>query len=132
MVSGGWSALYVSASRHRALVEAELFGGNEVMMRVAEVAGILVLIATAKGKWQFVVHHCREPCNAFSETHFAQAVGALQPALPLSLTSATAKPLDNHGLEGCRLSNRPHQAHEPFLQIGAPLRRPPAVDGRQL
>ncbi len=78
------------------LLMAELLGGHLEVAFVAEVAGVVVLVAASKGERLDVVDDRRELHAVTSLAQLAEASRSGHAPLPLTLPSPTAEALDGH------------------------------------
>lgn len=70
----------------------ELLDRDLLVVRLAQIAGVVVDVETTKRQRPNVVDHVGRPGKPFGEAVLAQPVGPLQPPKPLSDAGATAKP----------------------------------------
>ncbi|MGF7202316.1 hypothetical protein GGQ82_001364 [Sphingobium olei] len=82
---------------------AELLGRDLLVVRLAEVSGVVVLVAATQGQRVDMVDAGGELGAALSQAHLAQPVRPLQAALALALAGATAQAFNRHSALGQRL-----------------------------
>ena len=71
----------------------ELLDRHLLVVRFAQVAGVVVNVEAAKRQRPDMVDHVGRPGQPFGEAVLAQPIGPLQPPEPLSDAGAAAKPL---------------------------------------
>lgn len=67
----------------------KLLGCHQLVMPVAQVAGVAINIKAAQGKWHDVVDNRRDRRKSTLLAHLAQAIRSLKAPLSLALTSST-------------------------------------------